>query len=186
MNKELQSVLTNVAKALNASDILWSVGASVLLYKYGLVDNPTDIDIIVSDQDIQQADQILSGLGVKQEESKSDIYLTDYFYEYSIDNVNIDAMSGFKIKLKEGVFDYKFDNLSVSNHFIIDGISIPLSSLEDWYILYQMMPDKEAKVNTVENYLKRNGIQHPELIFRLINNPSLPSYIKERVKSLIS
>ncbi|NDW19711.1 hypothetical protein D0T53_12430 [Dysgonomonas sp. 216] len=167
MTKSLQFTLVEIAKALNTSEILWSVGASVLLYKYGLTSTPKDIDISVSVQDISIADKILSSMGEKMKEKKSEIYLTEYFYEYIINGINVDLMAGFKIKTKVGVFEYQYDKLSVPHLFEIDGILTPFSTLEEWYVLYQLMPDKEAKVRAIKEYFNQKGIQYPELLKRI-------------------
>lgn len=167
MDKNLEKVLTNIGKALNNSDILWSVGASLLLNRYGLADNPTDIDITVSVSDINKIDLILSAMGQKQPESTSDIYLTDFFYEYVIDGINVDVMAGLKIRSGSAVFTYKFDEESVPHSFIINNVNIPFSSLEEWSILYKLMPQREAKVKLINSYLDKNGIQYPHLLNRM-------------------
>ena len=83
MNKSTQQVLAKIAEALNSSGILWGVGASVLLYQYHIVESPSDIDIIVSLEDIAKADAVLLQMGRKLPPKDSEIYLTDYFYEYT-------------------------------------------------------------------------------------------------------
>jgi len=186
MDKELQSVLIKIAKALNAPDILWSVGASLLLEQYSLVDNPTDIDITASINDIRFIDNKLSALGEKQKENESELYSTDYFYEYIIDGINVDVMAGLKINLREGIYEYKFDKESVPHSFKIDNTQIPFSTLEEWYILYQLMPAKKGKVTVIESYFKINGIQYPGLLHRMADSPSLPEQIKSKISALIA
>lgn len=174
MDKKLEKVLIQISKALNNSDILWSVGASLLLNRYGLVDNPTDIDITTLASDIHQIDKILSSIGQKQAESTSDIYLTDYFYEYVIDGVNVDVMAGLKIRSGNSVFTYDFDKESVPHCFEINNVKIPFSTLEEWSILYQLMPQREAKVKLINGYFNKYGIQYPHLLERMTNQIQLP------------
>lgn len=174
MDKKLENVLTKISKALNNSDILWSVGASLLLNRYGLADNPTDIDITVSVSDIHKIDKILSSMGQKQPESTSDIYLTDYFYEYVIDGINVDVMAGLKIRSGNSVFTYKFDKESVPHSFEIDNVKIPFSTLEEWSVLYSLMPQREAKVRLINSYFDKYGIQYPHLLERITNQIQSP------------
>ena len=62
-------------------------------------------------------------------------------------------MSGFDVNHNNGVFEYIFDNNSISDFKIINGVNIPFTSLEDWYVIYQLIPKREAKVNLIEKYL---------------------------------
>lgn len=187
MNRTTENILTNIAKRLNDEGVLWCVGASVLLYNYDLVDNPTDIDIVVAIDDIHRADKVLASMGEKLPESESSLYATDFFNEYIIDGVNIDVMAGLKIRIDEGksVFEYPFDNRSVANTEVLNGVDVPYASLEDWYILYQLMPKREAKVAMIENYLKQYSVSHPYLLERLLRNPSLPAPVVSRVKEAL-
>lgn len=187
MTAAQQKVLAVIAKQLNPAGIVWGVGASMLLAQYGLIDSPADIDIIVSLKDIHEADNLLSVLAeIRNEKEKSDIYLTDFFYEYQLDSVDVDVMSGFKIKQQESVFDYEFDKSSVPNVFEFLGESIPFMTLEEWYVLYQLMPNREFKVNLLEGYFYKRGLEYPHLLERLIQNKSLPETIKCRSLKILS
>lgn len=179
--EKIEGVLIKITEALNSTDILWGVGASMLLYQYKLVDNPSDIDITVSISDIKEVDRILSSMGEKLSESKSDIYLTEYFYEYIIDGVNIDVMAGFKINLTNSVFEYPFDKNSVPHHLKVGNTPIPFSSLEDWFVLYQLMPKREYKVNLIDEYFKNKGIEYPVLLERIVQIPNLPEKVKKKI-----
>jgi len=183
MNK-LDTVLIKIAEALSPTGILWGVGASVLLRQYKLIDNPSDIDLIVSINDVEKTDEILSLIGEKLPENKSDIYLTEYFYEYIIDGINIDVMAGLKIKTNGYIFKYIFDKNSIPRHFDIGKQTIPFTSLEDWFVLYQLMPRKEYKAELIYNYFKKNGIKHPPLIERMTENPDLPISVLNKIKEL--
>lgn len=182
--KKIEGVLIKITEALNSTDILWGVGASMLLYQYKLIDNPSDIDITVSVSDIAEVDRILSSMGEKLTETKSDIYLTEYFYEYIIDGVNIDVMAGFKINLANSVFEYPFDKNSVPHHLKIENTVIPFSSLEDWFVLYQLMPEREHKVNLINEYFKAKGVEYPILLERIVQIPNLPEKVKKKITDI--
>jgi hypothetical protein len=167
VNAKIDRVLIRIAQALNAANILWGVGASLLLRQYGLTDSCKDIDLLVSVADMQKANNILSSMGKKQPEKPSNIYATDYFYEYIIDDVNIDAMAGLKIKTGESLFEYKFDQESVPHTFLIDGIAVPFSTLEEWHTLYQLMPDKQHKAAQITAYFDQHDLQYPHLAERM-------------------
>ncbi|MDH6354623.1 hypothetical protein M2132_000951 [Dysgonomonas sp. PH5-45] len=183
--KYSNSILAQFGSQLNSAGLLWGVGASAMLYQYGLADCPNDIDIIVAENDVKKADSILSAMGQKQEREESGIYATKYFYEYKLPSMDVDVMSGFRLNLPLGVYSYIFDEHSTPTIFNIDGTDIPFTTLEDWYVLYQLMPGKNQKALIVENYLREKGIRHPFLLKRMINQKTLSENVIERIKSLV-
>ncbi|GAB6168403.1 hypothetical protein JCM1393_08630 [Clostridium carnis] len=61
----LYDTLSYVGSKLNEENILWAVGASVLLNNYGIISKPNDIDILVDIKDIHKVDNILTNIGKK-------------------------------------------------------------------------------------------------------------------------
>lgn len=177
--------LSNIGENLNKEGILWAVGASIVLNHYGLVQHPNDIDLLVDVQDMEKADRILQEMGQKKGPEKTDVYATQYFYEYMIKGFDVDVMAGFEIKHSNGSFQYKFDENSISTMKEIHGISIPLTSLEDWYILYQLIPHREHKVQMIENYLLSNGIGKRFLMERTLAQ-ELPREVRCRIENLLA
>ncbi len=176
--------LTFIGEKLSNKEILWAVGGSVMLQYYGLIDDPKDIDILVHEYDIEALDQILKGLGEKKIREKSDIYSTKYFYEYTIDGIDIDVMSGLAINHQGSIFKYIFDPQSVTAVETINNVGIPLTSLEDWYVIYQLIPGRENKVNLIENYLLNQGIQNKYLLKRALKR-QLPEVVRRRIERIL-
>ncbi|CEO05633.1 Uncharacterised protein [[Clostridium] sordellii] len=56
------NTLSYIGDKLNKANILWGVGASILLNQFGMVDTPNDIDIFIDIKDIHKADKILKKL----------------------------------------------------------------------------------------------------------------------------
>lgn len=159
MNDILETTLAQLGEQLNCANIFWGVGASVLLAQYNLVENPTDIDIVVSMDDIKKADLILSSLGEKKKEKGDDeVYKTSYFYEYIVNGIEVDLMAGLKIKTENELFEYKFDRQTKLKYFRIQSQTIPFMTLDDWYILYQIIPNREEKVKLIHNFLMENDL----------------------------
>ncbi|MFA9560494.1 hypothetical protein ACERII_24650 [Evansella sp. AB-rgal1] len=96
----------------------------------------------------------------------------------------MDVMGEFKIKHDHGVYVLPFQEHSVTFHFV-KGVKVPFCKLEDWYILYQLIPDREEKVKKIENYLTRTGFDHTELLQRSLAN-SLPEKVKVRIQKLLA
>ena len=177
--------LSYIATELNAQGVLWGIGASIVLYHYNLVDSPNDIDILVDIKDIQKADTILKNLGVKKTSEKTDAYSTRYFYEYVINTIDVDVMAGFMVNHSNGEYRYSFDHKSITNIKNINGIEVPLTSLEDWYVIYQLIPGRENKVKLIENYLLENGLENPNLLNRALSK-NLPIEVRARIQNLLN
>ena len=61
------SKITLIADEINKLEIKWAVGASVMLYFYGLEDNQNDLDILVHENDAKQLDKLLKNMGVRKD-----------------------------------------------------------------------------------------------------------------------
>ena len=176
--------LIYIAEKLNQAHIVWGVGASMLLNIHGMTNKPNDIDILVDIKDIDKADKILSGIGEKKLREKTDRYSTKYFYEYVINGFDIDVMSGLQINHIDGIFEYTFDYDSISDIRNVNGVRIPLTSLEDWYVIYQLIPNREAKAAMIENYLIANGVAKPGFLMKALED-NLPIEIKDRIEKML-
>lgn len=176
--------LSYIGEMLNDNGVIWAVGASILLQQYGLIEYPNDIDILVDLKDIEKVDIILASIGQKKFREKSGAYSTKYFYEYVIHGFDIDVMSGLSINYNSGIYQYNFDFTSVSEFKKINGVNIPLTSLEDWYVLYQLIPSREVKVNMIENYLLSNGVKNPDLLQRALKG-DLPLEVRDKIKGIL-
>ncbi|RCW40120.1 MULTISPECIES: hypothetical protein [unclassified Halanaerobium] len=160
----LKKVLSELAVKLNKKNIRWGVGASVMLNYYGLVDSPNDIDIIVSSDDSSKADKILRSTGEKNFSSDLEIYKSDFFANYSVNGVEVDLIAGFSIKQNSSYFKYDFDKNSITEMWNLESVEIPVAAIEDWYILYQLMPNREEKVMLIEDYFLQEGSCRVDLL----------------------
>ena len=180
----IDSTLSYIGERLNAHNILWAVGASVLLKKHGLTDQTHDIDVFISLENIEEADRLLCSMGEKKPWEENRVYATKHFNEYVIQNMDIDVIAGFAIKHINGVYIYPFTQESITEYAVIQGVKIPFTSLEEWYVIYQMIPDREAKVQTIEKHLKINGIKNPNLLQKALKT-EIPDHVKIRIMDLL-
>lgn len=192
----LFKVLSMVADKLNKENITWGIGASVMLHHYGLVSMPNDIDILIDIKDIENVDSILKEVGEKKPLNPMKIYSTKYFYEYEVQGVDIDVMAGFIINHEKGSYEYTFykDSLDFakgndlgndpSGEFNLDYITLPFTTLEDWYVIYQLIPGRENKVLLIEDYLKAKGTCRVDILKRTLNQP-LPYKVEKRIKAFM-
>lgn len=154
--KNKLEVLRKIAKEFNKENVTWAVGASVLLFFKGIVNEFHDIDIMFDEADAQKVKNILNKLGKHIPSLPNEMFKTKYFYEYIVDNVEIDAMGGFMV-VKDGK-DYgcsliKKDITECINY---EGVDIPLYSLERWKYFYYLI-NRTSKVKIIDDFYKNRG-----------------------------
>lgn len=180
----MKKTLLRIAQMLNGTQALWAVGGSMMLSLNGIVDDPRDIDILVATDAIELVESALARLGSKKERDISPIYVSEHFLEYTIGGIDIDVISGFRLNTAQGLYRYAFDARSVCEMRIIEEQPIPLGALEEWYVLYQLMPGREGRVLQIEEALIRRGIRHPLLLERMLEG-TVPSTVRERTAALL-
>lgn len=180
----LFDTLYYIGKRLNEDDVLWGVGASVLLNEYNLVDNPKDIDLLVGLHSIEKVDKILRELGEKKAREQSDAFATEHFYEYNINGVEVDVMAGLKLRFGYGLYEFTFDEKSITKIKEQNGVKIPFTALEDWYVIYQMIPGRLRKVQLIEDYLLESEVFNAELLNRSLHK-QLPDSVRNRIKNIL-
>lgn len=176
----LEACLYKIAKELNENKVTWALGASMLLYYKGIKTRPNDIDLIIDTKDVEKADRILCRMGTKLPANPHLDYGTRYFYEYVIDRVDIDVMSGFIIKRKDKAYEYKIRPDSFDK-FDIRDTACYLCPIEDWYVLYCLMPDREEKVRMLEQYFSKTLPDEKNLEYWL--SEDIPDEVKIKLKS---
>lgn len=133
------AVLTKIGEALNEEQIVWAVGGSLLLYLKGKAAMFRDIDIMVTEADVKRLKEILEQYGVLAPPNPNALYKTRYFYEFTIDGVEVDVMAGFVIVHEGKEYDCSLQPKSITKYFLINDVEIPLQSLEDWRRYYVLM-----------------------------------------------
>ncbi|MCK5758891.1 MAG: hypothetical protein KAH14_07340 [Clostridiales bacterium] len=181
--KQLQ-ILEKIAREFNKKNIFWAIGASMMLYFHGLVENPYDIDIIVTLDDIKKAVSILDELGEKLTNDNSSQYSTRYFIEHRIDGIDIDLMAGLRINLGDFVYEYEFNDNSPTQPYNLNGVNIPMTHIEDWYLMYQLMSGRNKKVKLIEDYLRFNKLNNTVILKEALNS-NISNSIKNRIISLL-
>lgn len=184
MKPSLENVLKTIATLFNEAELDWAVGASLVLYHNGIVDNVNDIDIVIEGKDVKKAEALLLTHGTKQFTEKIPTYSNGYFGEFAINGVEIDMMSEMVINNYDCSYLYPFDKKSVVSHMMLEGINVPVSSLEEWFILYQMIPKKEIKVELLKGYFESHNALYPELL-KCGLDADLPNHIKNSIKRIL-
>lgn len=142
------NVLIKIAKELNKHNINWAIGGSLLLYFEHKTDFFNDIDLMVFEKDAEKTKEILLSMGKLQPPNPNIKYKTKYFFEFVIDNVDIDVMAGFTIVKNGKSHLVSLEKYGVSSVDTIQGEKIPKQSLKDWKFFYELM-DRPAKVKMI-------------------------------------
>lgn len=148
------SVLRKVAEAFNAHGITWAVGASLLLYFEGIVDDFHDLDLLIGENDVPSVESLLAPLGTMTRREPNAQYRTKAFLEYQIDGVELDLMAGFSIVAEGREHYFPLRKEEITKSIDLDGIQIPLHSVSAWKTYYALMGRIE-KVQLIEQNCAR-------------------------------
>jgi len=142
------SALARVARALNGAGVTWAVGASALLYFEGIADTFNDLDLMIAEGDMPAAAQAMRAIGANAltMSGPSAAYATEYFFEYQLNDVDFDLLCGFAIRRADEVYRYPFSGERVVSTTQVNGETVPLTPLADWYVLYLLMPARKPRV----------------------------------------
>lgn len=178
-------ILLKIANFLEENEINWALGASYVLYFNGIDIIPNDIDLFVCEKSFEKVREYFLNYGEEIfKEDKNNIYNTQKFTSVKIGDTEIDLMSNLYIYHNEGEYRYIFDEISIDKKVEIGNTVINVMALEDWYILYQLIPGREEKVKTIYNILKNKNNIRIELFERALKL-ELPNSVRASVNELI-
>lgn len=150
--KHKLTILAHIAEEFNHKDVPWAIGASLLLYFKGITSEFHDIDIMVSEDDVETVKEILLSLGDIIQSKPNSKYKTKCFLEFHVDGVEIDAMAGFGIINQDKEYYFPLKKEDIKDFTEVQGIKIPLQSIEEWRIYYELM-GRDEKVKMIDAYL---------------------------------
>ena len=174
-----------LAEKLNEMNIIWAIGASTVLYFNGHEKEPNDIDLFIEEKEYEGVRNNLLMMG--KEKIKNDdnnIYNTQRFTTIIIDENEIDIIAGFYIRHAEGEFKFVFDEKSIDKVIDVGNQKVNIMALEDWYILYQLIPGREIKVQIIKDLLEKKEKIRVDLINRALEL-ELPTEVRKSAKGII-
>lgn len=77
---------------------------------------------------------------------------------------------------------WSYVNNSISEFKVINGVSIPFTSLEDCHVIYQLIPNRE--VDMIEKYLLSDGIKKTMLLKRALEG-CLPVEVRRKIENIL-
>ncbi len=182
-----QAVLKQIAQKLDEHECLWGVGGSVVLHHFGLVASPNDIDLLVKAKDALKIKTFMDDIGKPLPRAFKEPFRTEAFFAYDIDGLRVEFLGDFKIKLADDTtYEFILDEQAICEKMVIDDYDIKLTTLEDWFVAYQVMKDPKKRVPLIKQYFKTHQISHRHLLTRNLNQNPLPEVVKQEINDLLA
>ena len=115
-------VLVKIAHLFKEHDITWAVGASLLLYFKGIVDDFHDLDLLIHMKDAFKAKELLSSLGEIEIPENNPMFTTKHFYKFKVEDVDIDMMAGFGVIYEGQEYDLALHEDQIEEYKEIDNL----------------------------------------------------------------
>ena len=152
--EEKISLLKRIAHRLNEAQVEWCLGASMMLYFKEIVSEFHDIDLMISVDDVEVVESILSEMGTlcPSDQVPNPMYQTKCFMEYVIDASDVDVMAGFAIVREGEVYDCSLCTDQITDQLMLEDEVIPMQSPRLWCTYYRLM-GRNAKADLIEKAL---------------------------------
>ncbi|SDD64091.1 hypothetical protein SAMN05421663_11617 [Terribacillus halophilus] len=172
-----------VLELLEARDVPYSIGGSLLLHLKGLPVSPNDVDIIVERELFATAKEVLQERAVKYEDKPAQgRFLTRACTTFEMsDGLQVDLMTDFAVLYEKSVVRMPYTAVTEQTK---DGL-LPLGSMEAWYVMYWLLPGKESKRDLMEDYFHRNGFADPRYLKQALTF-DLPEAANKTINRLLA
>ena len=149
MTDKKKQTLSRIARCLNNANVTWALGASAMMSLRGIVETFNDIDIMVAEDDIDKAYDVISSIGELQPFKADDRFHTSCFYEFIVDDIDVDLISGFAIVSHGRIHQCALRIEEIDAIADVYGSDVPLHSLAVWKRYYSLMgrPDKVSVIS---------------------------------------
>ncbi|WP_141336741.1 nucleotidyltransferase family protein [Paenibacillus sp. tmac-D7] len=178
--------LNRIAGVLNEHRIEWGLGGSSLLAVCGLDERPNDIDLLVAANDAERAHELLRQQGSFAAFAPKEPFCTTYFYHYTICGAEVDVMGLFGIRHESGTYRLDWrrneDDRSISHPEVSS--PIPLTPLEEWFVVYLLIPGKSPKADRIEQHWLQEGRLRPHRLRQALSR-ELPMPVRERIARVL-
>ncbi len=177
----MKKVIELIAKEFNKRELTWAIGGSYLLKRYGIEIGFDQLDIMVSEDSIEEVNKIMSELAEKLEVENNDNYQTDYYSSYQMVDQTINIICNLKCDFEES-FIYSFDKEDINSNVKSNNEKIYFSHLLDWYVIYQETQSEEV-LNLIETHYENGTFLNNERFTSKFGMSDIP-FVKERYSNL--
>ena len=151
----MENLIKKLAAEFNKSNIVWGIGGSYLLKRYGINSDLNDIDILISEESIDKVVDIMNRISVKQEIIDDEHFHSTFYSVYQINGINVNVISNLSYNFDED-FSYVFNQEDINVHENNGNDRINYCHLMDWYIIYKEI-NMKAISSSIETYYKNGG-----------------------------
>lgn len=149
---KLLLTLKDIAQVLNALEIEWAIGGSLLLFFKGIIDKPKDIDLMIKPNDSKLVFDALNEMGPYDHGDPVKGYATKIFRKYTINSIEVDVIGGFVITKGSAPYEHPFSKESIEEIEILDW-TVNLDNIENWLETYKKMGDPKHRAPKIKQYL---------------------------------
>ena len=186
---ERKSALYALIQEFTAHNIHWALACSANLFFRGVVDDFHDFDLIVDFKDIHKIVDIMSSQEASLKGTGGNGFCeSDAYYHYQFGRVDVDIISGFRVKTYGTQYEYFFCQ-EENDYICVGNQEIPLIPMEALYVLYSMMEGWQArrryKRNMIQEFLLSEEMKHASVLKNSMKKP-IPGWIKENIQTILS
>jgi hypothetical protein len=185
MTNAMIQTIEQVGKALNEAGVRWAVGGSVLLQANGFPVEPNDLDVIFEKNDAEKAVRLLESVGARRASDPSYHYQSYSFTELMVGSVEVDLMAGLTVIKDRVHYEYPFDASTPLDLRVVGSVTVPFMTLEDWLVLYDLMPGKAWKAQLISDHFRKNGSLHPGRSAVLLGQMAITGERAEEIRKML-
>lgn len=172
----VKDVLKKIAQCFDDEKIAYGLGGSGVLVAYDILGEMNDIDLVVTLEDIHRAKKILDEIALLKTSGKNCIVEQEHCYVYELNGIDVELMANIHIRHNEGLYELPFNKKRVTYRMCIDNFMIPVMSLEDWFVIYNLI-GRQDRVDQIEEWFLENGITHGSYLIKAIQ-ANIPRQLK--------
>ncbi len=131
--------LADIASVFNAHQLTWAIGASLMLFLRGRVDRFHDIDVFVSEHDIDKARELLACMGRELPFVPHPCFRSRHFHQFVVGETDVDLIAGYVIVSNGVPYECPLKPDDIDTETEVLGQRIPLYSLAAWQHYYDLM-----------------------------------------------
>ena len=182
------AALGKIAHALNSEKIVWGVGGTALLFLQGLLPVPERLELLMEPAGFAAAVKALGKLGAVETRpgGPHGALSATHHYTCTLGGASVSLFADLAVQRKEAAFRYPFAVDRVTGYIRLGDATVPLTPLEDWYVLYLLLPGRARLAVQISRCLRADS----RVADRARLNPwlanRLPGDVRERVLELYS
>jgi len=112
--------------------------------------------ILIDASHSDKVKEFMNSIGTYVELPSKSPFKTKEFFGYIVDGIMVEFLGDFKIELENGKFyEFILDECAIKEYMIVDGVSVNLTTLEDWFVAYGVMNDPKKRTPLLKKYFSK-------------------------------